>query len=92
MARRLIFPYFNWPTRTGLACLRVTDGLSMSGVGLVLVPVVLAKRGRLMPKLFTWLTRCVPGPRCSSVSLILLIVGGIRRFELADGNMNIQYD
>ena len=84
----LHLPYFNWPTRP-VWLFRVTEGLHV-GVGLVLVPVVLAKLWSVMPKLFTW-----PPVRAVSQLLerlsILLIVGGIV-FELATGILNIQYD
>ena len=59
-------------------------------MGLILIPVVLAKLWSVMPKLFTW-------PPARSVAHVLerlsliLIVGGIV-FEMVTGLLNIQYD
>ena len=84
----LHLPYFNWPTRPAWL-FQLTEGLHV-GLGLVLVPVVLAKLWSVMPKLFTW-------PPARSVSHVLerlsliLIVGGIV-FEMVTGLLNIQYD
>ncbi len=84
----LHLPYFNWPTRPAWL-FQLTEGLHV-GLGLVLVPVVLAKLWSVMPKLFTW-------PPARSVAHVLerlsliLIVGGIV-FEMVTGLLNIQYD
>jgi DMSO/TMAO reductase YedYZ molybdopterin-dependent catalytic subunit len=60
------------------------------GLGLVLVPVVLAKLWSVMPRLFAW-----PPARSTANLLerlsIILIVGGIV-FEMVTGLLNIQYD
>jgi DMSO/TMAO reductase YedYZ molybdopterin-dependent catalytic subunit len=84
----LHLPYFNWPTRPAWL-FQVTEGLHV-GLGIVLVPVVLAKLWSVMPKLFAW-------PPVRSVSHLLerlslvMIVGGIV-FEMVTGLLNIQYD
>ncbi len=84
----LHLPYFNWPTRPAWL-FQLTEGLHV-GLGLVLIPVVLAKLWSVMPKLFTW-------PPARSVAHVLerlsliLIVGGIV-FEMVTGLLNIQYD
>ncbi len=84
----LHLPYFNWPTRPAWL-FQLTEGMHV-GLGLVLVPVVLAKLWSVMPKLFTW-------PPARSVAHVLerlsliLIVGGIV-FEMVTGILNIQYD
>ena len=84
----LHLPVFDWPTRPSWL-FRLTEGLHV-GVGLVVVPVVLAKLWSVVPKLFAW-------PPARSVAQVLerlsllLLVGGIL-FEIATGVLNIQYD
>jgi len=84
----LHLPYFTWPTRP-VWLFRLTEGLHV-GLGLVLVPVVLAKLWSVMPKLFAW-----PAARSAADLLerlsIICIVGGIV-FEMVTGILNIQYD
>ena len=83
----LRLPYFAWPTRPSWLY-RVNQGLHV-GLGLALVPVVLAKLWSVIPKLFAW-------PPSRSVAQLLeraslaLLVGSIL-FELATGVLNIQY-
>ena len=48
----LRLPGFDWPTRPSWL-FRLTQGLHV-GLGLVLVPVVLAKLWSVIPKLFAW--------------------------------------
>ncbi|GIF48828.1 DMSO/TMAO reductase YedYZ molybdopterin-dependent catalytic subunit [Asanoa ferruginea] len=80
-------PLFDWPTRPPWL-FRLTQGLHV-GLGIVLVPVVLAKLWSVMPKLFVW-------PPARSVAQVLerlsllLLVGGIL-FEIATGLLDIQY-
>ena len=84
----LHLPLFDWPTRPSWL-FRLTEGLHV-GLGLVLVPVVLAKLWSVVPKLFSW-------PPARSIAQVLerlsllLLVGGIL-FEIATGVLNIQYD
>jgi len=84
----LHLPYFNWPTRPSWL-FQLTEGLHVC-LGLILVPVVLAKLWSVMPKLFTW-------PPVRSMAQLLerlslaLIVGGVV-FEMVTGILNIQYD
>lgn len=84
----LHLPYFDWPVRPSWL-FQLTEGLHV-GLGLVLVPVVLAKLWSVMPKLFDW-----PAVRSAAHLLerlsLILIVGGIV-FEMATGILNIQYD
>jgi DMSO/TMAO reductase YedYZ molybdopterin-dependent catalytic subunit len=66
----------------------VTQGVHVS-LGLVLIPIVLAKLWSVLPKLFEWpparsLTQLV-----ERASLLLLVGGAV--FELVTGVMNIQY-
>jgi DMSO/TMAO reductase YedYZ molybdopterin-dependent catalytic subunit len=67
---------------------RLTEGVHVM-LGLVLVPVVLAKLWSVMPKLFAW-------PPWRSISQLLerlsliLIVGGVV-FEMSTGILNIDY-
>jgi len=84
----LKLPTFDWPTSPSWLY-RLNQGLHV-GLGLVLIPVVLAKLWSVIPKLFVW-------PPALSVSQVLerislmLIVGGIL-FEIVTGVLNIQYD
>jgi len=84
----LRLPQFDWPTRpAGLFALN--QGLHVV-LGLVIIPVVLAKLWSVIPKLFSW-----PPARSVAQALerlsLLLLVGGIL-FEIATGVLNIQYD
>lgn len=84
----LRLPYFSWPTNPPWLY-RLNQGVHV-GLGLVLVPIVLAKLWSVIPKLFAW-------PPARSVAQLLeraslaLLVGSIL-FELATGVLNIQYD
>lgn len=84
----LHLPVFDWPTRPPWL-FRLTQGLHV-GLGLIIVPVVLAKLWSVMPRLFVW-----PPVRSAAQLLerlsVLLLVGGIA-FEIATGVLNIQYD
>ena len=78
---------FNWATSPAWLY-RLTEGVHVM-LGLVLVPVVLAKLWSVMPKLFAW-------PPWRSISQLLerlslvLIVGGVV-FEMTTGILNIDY-
>jgi DMSO/TMAO reductase YedYZ molybdopterin-dependent catalytic subunit len=84
----LKLPTFDWPT-TPSWLYRLTQGLHV-GLGLVVIPVVLAKLWSVVPRLFGW-------PPARSVAQILervtllMLVGGIL-FEIVTGVLNIQYD
>ena len=84
----LRLPLFAWPTHP-VWLYRLNQGLHV-GLGLVLVPVVLAKLWSVIPKLFTW-----PAARSFAQLLerasLALLVGSIL-FELATGILNINYD
>ncbi|WP_241250005.1 molybdopterin-dependent oxidoreductase [Rhodococcus sp. X156] len=84
----LHLPFFEWPTRP-VWLYRLNQGLHV-GLGLVLVPVVLAKLWSVVPTLFDW-----PPARSLAQVLerlsLLALVGGIL-FELVTGVLNIQYD
>lgn len=81
-------PPLEWPTRPSWLY-RLNQGLHV-GLGLVLVPVVLAKLWSVVPKLFAWPPLRSTAQLLERVSLLAL-VGGIL-FELVTGVMNIQYD
>jgi DMSO/TMAO reductase YedYZ molybdopterin-dependent catalytic subunit len=78
---------FNWITKPSWLY-RVTEGTHVI-LGLVLVPVVLAKLWSVMPKLFQW-------PPWHSIAQLLerislaLVVGGIV-FEMSTGILDIDY-
>ncbi len=84
----LKLPTFDWPTRP-VWLYRLSQGLHV-GLGLVLIPVVLAKLWSVIPKLFAW-------PPARSIAQLLerlslaMLVGGIL-FEIATGVLYIQYD
>jgi DMSO/TMAO reductase YedYZ molybdopterin-dependent catalytic subunit len=84
----LRLPVFAWPTRPSWLY-RLTQGLHV-GLGLVLIPVVLAKLWSVVPRLFVW-------PPFRSIAQVLerlsllMLVGGVL-FEIVTGVLNIQYD
>jgi DMSO/TMAO reductase YedYZ molybdopterin-dependent catalytic subunit len=84
----LRLPGFDWPTEPSWLY-RLTQGVHV-GLGLVLIPVVLAKLWSVIPRLFVW-------PPVNSVAQLLerlslgMLVGGIL-FEIVTGVLNIQYD
>ncbi len=84
----LRLPFFSWPTNPSWLY-RLNQGLHV-GVGLALIPIVLAKLWSVLPKLFIW-----PPSRSTAQILerlsLLLLVGSIL-FQLATGVLNIQYD
>ena len=84
----LKLPTFDWPTRPSWLY-RLTQGLHV-GLGLVVIPVVLAKLWSVIPRLFAW-----PPARSLAQVLervtLLMLVGGIL-FEIVTGVLNIQYD
>jgi DMSO/TMAO reductase YedYZ molybdopterin-dependent catalytic subunit len=84
----LHLPWFDWPTSPSWLY-RLTQGLHV-GLGLVLVPVVLAKLWSVAPKLFAWPPVRSPAQALERLALLLL-VGGIL-FEIVTGVLNIQYD
>jgi DMSO/TMAO reductase YedYZ molybdopterin-dependent catalytic subunit len=84
----LRLPAFTWPTHPSWLY-RLNQGLHV-GLGLVLVPVVLAKLWSVIPRLFVW-------PPFRSIAQVLerlsllMLVGGLL-FEIVTGVLNIQYD
>lgn len=84
----LRLPLFAWPTRPSWLY-RLTQGLHV-GLGLLIIPVVLAKLWSVIPKLFAWPPARTLAQLIERVSLLLL-VGGLL-FEIVTGVLNIQYD
>jgi DMSO/TMAO reductase YedYZ molybdopterin-dependent catalytic subunit len=84
----LRLPDFGWPTRPSWLY-RLTQGLHV-GLGLLIIPVVLAKLWSVIPRLFVF-----PPARSLAQLLerlsVLMLVGGIL-FEIITGVLNIQYD
>ena len=82
------FYLFNWFTSPAWLY-RLIEGTHVT-LGLVLVPVILAKLWSVMPKLFTW-------PPWQSVAQLLerlslvLVIGGVV-FEMVTGVVYIEYD
>lgn len=84
----LKLPTFDWPTDPSWLY-RLTQGLHV-GLGLVLVPVVLAKLWSVIPRLFAWPPAGSIAQLVERVSLLMLVGGAL--FEIATGVLNIQYD
>ncbi|CAN5664374.1 molybdopterin-dependent oxidoreductase [soil metagenome] len=84
----LKLPSFDWPTDPSWLY-RLTQGLHV-GLGLILIPLVLAKLWSVIPRLFTWPPSRSIAQLLERVSLLML-VGGIL-FEIVTGVLNIQYD
>ena len=80
------FYLFSWPTRPEWLY-RVNQGLHVT-LGLVLVPILLAKLWSVLPRLFEWPPLRSPAHALERLSLFLLVGGGV--FEFATGIMNIQ--
>ena len=84
----LKLPTFDWPTDPSWLY-RLNQGLHV-GLGLILIPVVLAKLWSVIPRLFVWPPSRSIAQVLERVSLLML-VGGIL-FEIVTGVLNIQYD
>jgi DMSO/TMAO reductase YedYZ molybdopterin-dependent catalytic subunit len=84
----LKLPTFDWPTSPAWLY-RLNQGVHV-GLGLVLIPVVLAKLWSVIPRLFAWPPSRSIAQLLERLSLVML-VGGIL-FELVTGVLNIQYD
>ncbi len=84
----LKLPTFDWPTEPAWIY-RLNQGLHV-GLGLVLIPVVLAKLWSVIPRLFAWPPSRSIAQLLERISLLML-VGGIL-FEIVTGVLNIQYD
>lgn len=80
------FYLFSWPTHP-VWLYRLTQSLHVT-LGLVLVPVVLAKLWSVIPRLFAWPPMRTVAQVVERVSLLML-VGGIV-FEMVTGILNIQ--
>ncbi|MEU9361692.1 molybdopterin-dependent oxidoreductase [Streptomyces sp. NPDC048301] len=82
------FYLFPWPTDPHWLY-RLTQGVHVT-LGIVLIPVLLAKLWSVVPRLFTW-----PPVKSAAHALerlsVLLLVGGVL-FEFATGLLNIQLD
>jgi DMSO/TMAO reductase YedYZ molybdopterin-dependent catalytic subunit len=80
------FYLFAWPTHP-YWLYRLTQGVHVT-LGIVLIPVLLAKLWSVIPRLFTWPpVRCV-AQAVERASLLLLVGGAV--FEFATGLLNIQ--
>jgi DMSO/TMAO reductase YedYZ molybdopterin-dependent catalytic subunit len=84
----LKLPDFDWPSRPSWIY-RLTQGVHV-GLGLIIIPVVLAKLWSVMPRLFSWPPLRSIAQLLERLSLLMLVGGVI--FELATGVLNIQYD
>ncbi|WNM30227.1 molybdopterin-dependent oxidoreductase [Streptomyces sp. Li-HN-5-11] len=82
------FYLFSWPTHP-YWLYRVNQGAHVT-LGIVLVPVLLAKLWSVVPKLFTLPPVRSAGHALERLSLLLLVGGGL--FEFATGILNVQLD
>ena len=82
----LKLPTFDWPTRPSWLY-RLSQGVHV-GLGLIIIPVVLAKLWSVMPRLVAWPPLRSIAQLTERVSLLMLVGGVI--FELATGVLNIQ--
>ncbi|OLM34736.1 putative CONSERVED TRANSMEMBRANE PROTEIN [Pseudonocardia sp. Ae717_Ps2] len=83
----LQLPWVDWPVSPAWL-FRLTEGLHV-GLGIVLVPLVLAKLWSVIPKLFTAPERN-PVKLLERLSLVLLV--GSILFLIVTGLLNVQYD
>ncbi|MDV6260483.1 molybdopterin-dependent oxidoreductase [Rhodococcoides yunnanense] len=84
----LRLPFFDWPTNPAWLY-QLTQGLHV-GLGLIIVPLVIAKLWSVMPKLVELPPVRSPAHALERLSLLAL-VGGLL-FEIVTGVLNIQYD
>ncbi|QHC24849.1 molybdopterin-dependent oxidoreductase [Streptomyces sp. GS7] len=82
------FYLFSWPTGPHWLY-RLTQGVHVT-LGVVLVPVLLAKLWSVIPKLFTMPPARSVGHALERVSLLLLVGGAL--FEFVTGLLNVQLD
>ena len=80
------FYLFSWPTHP-VWLYRVNQGLHVT-LGLVLIPILLAKLWSVLPKLFEWPPLRSPAHALERLSLLLLVGGAV--FEFVTGVLNIQ--
>jgi DMSO/TMAO reductase YedYZ molybdopterin-dependent catalytic subunit len=80
------FFLFSWPTHP-VWLYRLNQGLHVT-LGLVLIPILLAKLWSVLPKLFEWPPLRSPAHALERLSLFLLVGGAV--FEFATGVLNIQ--
>jgi DMSO/TMAO reductase YedYZ molybdopterin-dependent catalytic subunit len=80
------FYLFSWPTHP-VWLYRVNQGVHVT-LGLVLIPILLAKLWSVLPKLFEWPPLRNPAHALERLSLLLLVGGVI--FEFVTGILNIQ--
>ncbi|MFD3419486.1 molybdopterin-dependent oxidoreductase [Streptomyces decoyicus] len=83
---RLGFYLFSWPT-SPYWLYRLTQGIHVT-LGVVLIPVLLAKLWSVIPKLFSWPPLRSPSHALERLSLLLLVGGAL--FEFVTGVLNIQ--
>ena len=80
------FYLFSWPTSPSWLY-RLTQGVHVT-LGVVLVPVLLAKLWSVIPRLFSWPPLRSLSHALDRLSLLLLVGGAL--FEFATGLLNIQ--
>ncbi|MFJ9470767.1 molybdopterin-dependent oxidoreductase [Streptomyces caniferus] len=80
------FYLFSWPT-SPYWLYRLTQGVHVT-LGVVLIPVLLAKLWSVIPKLFSWPPLRSPSHVLERLSLLLLVGGAL--FEFVTGVLNIQ--
>jgi DMSO/TMAO reductase YedYZ molybdopterin-dependent catalytic subunit len=82
-----ILPFIHlWPSSPSWLY-ALTQGLHIT-IGVVAIPLLLAKLWSVIPRLFTWPPVRTPAMALERASLLLLVGGGL--FEFATGVLNIQ--
>ena len=81
------FFFFSWPTRP-YWLYRFTQGLHVT-LGIVLIPIQLAKLWSVIPKLFDWPPVKSPAQALERVTLLLLVGGGV--FEFVTGVLTVHF-
>jgi DMSO/TMAO reductase YedYZ molybdopterin-dependent catalytic subunit len=80
------FYLFSWPTHP-VWLYRLNQGVHVT-LGLVLIPILLAKLWSVLPKLFEWPPLRSPAHALERLSLLLLVGGVV--FEFVTGILNVQ--
>jgi DMSO/TMAO reductase YedYZ molybdopterin-dependent catalytic subunit len=86
-SRILTFVPFHWPTRPSWL-FRVSQGTHVT-LGVVLVPILVAKLWSVIPKLFEWPPVRSPAHALERASLFTLVGGAV--FTFVTGLLNVQY-
>ena len=82
-----VLPLIHLPSSSPAWLYALTQGMHIT-VGLVAIPVLLAKLWSVIPRLFAWPPVVTPAAALERLSILLLVGGAL--FEFATGVLNIQ--